>query len=198
MCNRRILFGALIIAVALISHADNAKGQLIDGFEFGVGLSMYGGDLDGNPNSDLPSYVGSGRLAAYAGVDRDMGSFRVSLLLSVGQLRGTNAQIDGRHTVLASDVLLGYRVVGPIAVYAGIGPALLVPDYARTTANAVLDEWAVDGSHFALTFPVGVLLQDRVRIGLRLTNSDMIDGYRGGASKDILGQFTVGYRLRLN
>ena len=186
-----LLFALVTLNICTTSHAQ----RLVDGYRISVGLAMYGGDLDGNPNSDLPSYVGAGRLLVQAGADHEFGNLRLALELGFAQLKGTNVLVDGTHTVLSSDVVLSYNVYGPIAVYAGVGPSVVLPKYDRMTPNAVLDGWATEGAHFEMTFPIGVILQETVRIGLRLTNSDTVDGYVGGSSKDIMGQFSIGYRF---
>lgn len=187
----------LLLAAFGVTMPASLRAQgFIDGIQIGVGLSMYGGDLDGNSGSDLPSYVGLSRLQAYAGIDKDIGPTRVALEFSFGQLRALNEQVDGVHTVLSADVTVGYMALGPIGLYAGVGPSIVLPSYSRQSPSAVLDGWAVDGPHFALTFPVGVVVQDRVRVGLRFSTSDLLDGFEGGNSRDVMGSLSVGIRIR--
>ncbi len=197
---KSLFAGALLFAVAALIGTSPVRAQgIVDGFQFGIGLSMYGGDLDGNPNSDLPSYVGSSRLLVYAGADHEFGGrmsdLRFGLEVSFAQIKGSNALVDGKHSMLTTDALLSYRVFGPVALYAGVGASMISPSYARQTPNAVLDGWAVEGTHMKVMFPIGVILQDAVRIGFRLSPSDQIDGYVGGSSNDILGRLSVGYRF---
>lgn len=186
----------MLAAFAVVSPVSSTAQAVIDGFQVGVGLSMYGGDLDGNSGSDLPSYVGSSRVHAFVGVDKDVGPTRIGLEFSFGQLRAINEQVDGTHTVLSADVTVAYMELGPIGFYAGVGPSMVLPSYERTSPSAVLDGWAVDGPHFAMTFPVGVVVQEKVRVGLRFSMSDLLDGFEGGKSRDVMGSLSVGIRIR--
>lgn len=191
---RALVVGALIaLAVPRVADAQSA----IDRVRFGIGLSMYGGDLDGNVGSDLPSYVGSSRLLAFAGVERPAGPIRVGFDLTFGQLRATSLSFDGTHSVFSADVTGSRAMYGPITLYAGFGPSLVLSNYDPSGGPGPGGEYS-GGARFAMTFPIGVIIEDVVRIAIRLSATDRLDGFAGGSRRDVMGMLSIGYNFRVN
>ncbi|MCB0719798.1 MAG: hypothetical protein KDD65_15225 [Bacteroidetes bacterium] len=189
---------ALLSTLLLVSvPRASAQARLVDGFSFGVGVGLYAGDLDGNPSSSLPTFVGSGHLSAYAGIDRHLGGpVAMGLEVHYNRLRGTSEFVDGAHNVISGDLIARVTPTSFVGFFLGVGPSLIVSQYSRLSPAAVLDGEATEGSKFALTIPIGVIIQENVRLGLRFSASDLLDGKDSGSNNDVLGAIMIGYRFK--
>jgi hypothetical protein len=194
------ILSIVVLFVALLGLAETSfaqNGRLIDGLSFGAGIGLYAGDLDGNPSSNIPIFVGSGHLTAYAGADKHLGgAIGVGLELHYNRMRGTNEYVDGAHDMLSVDLMARIMPSKTIGFYIGVAPAMIRSTYSRLSPSAVLDGEATEGSRFAFTIPIGVMIQDNIRVGLRFSASDLLDGKAAGSNNDVLGVISVGYRIK--
>ncbi len=194
----RLLSKGTIVAI-LLSFAGSAAGQsgrFFDGFTVGTGLGLYAGDLDGNPASNIPVFVGSAHLTIFAGVDKHLGgAIGMGAELHYNRVRGTNEFVDGAHDMLSIDLMARIVPSSLIGIYMGVGPAVVRSKYSRMSPSAVLDGEATEGNRLAFTIPIGVIIQERVRVGLRFSASDLLDGKASGSNNDVLGVISIGFRV---
>lgn len=198
MLARKILIA--VVFATLFGSAETSYAQtsrLIDGYTFGAGIGLYAGDLDGNPASNIPVFVGSGHLTAFVAADKHLGgAIGVGLELHYNRMRGTNEYVDGAHDMMSVDLVARIVPSKTIGFYMGVAPAVIRSQYSRLSPSAVLDGEATEGSRFAFTIPIGVMIQDHVRVGLRFSASDLLDGKAAGSNNDVLGAISIGYRIR--
>ncbi|NNE34788.1 MAG: hypothetical protein HKN13_06110 [Rhodothermales bacterium] len=188
-----VCFGLLGTAASTSAQS----GKFIDGFTVGTGIGVYAGDLDGNPSSSIPVFVGNGHLTLYGGVDKHLGgAIGVGLELHYNRLRGVNEFVDGAHDMLSTELMARIMPFRAIGFYMGVAPAFLRSRYSRLSASAVLDGEATEGSRFVFTVPVGLIIQENIRLGLRFSASDLLDGKASGSNNDVLGTISVGYHIR--
>ncbi|NND73092.1 MAG: outer membrane beta-barrel protein [Rhodothermales bacterium] len=199
-CKRLVRISlAMIVPFVFAAGASHAQSSLISGYSIGGGLSLYGGDLDGQPTGAKIGYFGGGNLHLHAGVDRNIGSrFQVKLETQFNRISGQNGLVDGTHNLISFDLdaAVGIGPDNVVKVYAGIGPTIATHSYTDLTTIAVVAGWATEGSTFGMTIPVGVILSDRIRAGFRISMTDGFDGREGGSSKDIFGIVALSYRFQ--
>jgi len=195
--NVRIAPLALLSALLLVgSPSVSAQSRLVDGYTFGVGIGLYAGDLDGNPSSSLPTFVGSGHLSMFVGADHHLGGpVGMGVEVHYNRLRGTSEFVDGAHNLVSADLIARVTPRPFVGFYLGVGPAVVISQYSRLSPSAVLDGEATEGSRFALTIPIGVIIQDNIRLGLRFSASDLLDGKDSGSNNDVLGAIMISYRI---
>ena len=199
-CKRFVrLSFTLVVATLMFSGVSKAQSGIISGYYIGGGLSLYGGDLDGQPTGAKLAYIGAGNLHLHAGIDKNIGNrFQARLETQFNRISGQNGLVDGNHNLISFD-LTGAVGIGPgnvVRVYAGIGPTIATHSYTDLTTIAVVSGWAVEGSTFGMTIPLGVVLSDRIRAGFRVSMTDAFDGREGGSSKDIFGIVALSYRFQ--
>ena len=198
---RRI--GLALLLLILGSSAANAQSALLrpfDGASIGIGLNVYHGDLDGNPDSEFVKYVGAANLHLLAGVDRRFGALGVGLDFNYQRLTARSGRVDMANNIASLDFVVSMGVGGAnqslLRLYAGIAPTLLIPRYYRFPSDR--EGYDDLGTRFVTSFPVGIILQDRIRLGIRVTTSDLLEGYRGtGGDRDYLTFINLGYRFDL-
>jgi hypothetical protein len=200
ICKRLIRASMMLALVATVtSGVSVAQSGLISGYSVGGGLSLYGGDLDGQPAGAKLGYIAAGNLHLHAGIDKNIGSrFQVKLETQFNRIAGQNSIVEGSHNLISLD-LDGAIGIGPnnvVRVYAGIGPTLAMHSYNELSAIAVVAGWATEGSSFGMTIPMGIIFSDRIRAGFRVSMTDIFDGREGGSSKDIFGVIAIGYRFQ--
>ena len=185
-----------------VAHAQSALLRSFDGATLGLGLNIYHGDLDGNPDSDLVKYIGAANLHLLAGVDRRFGVFGAGLDFNYHRLTARSGRVDMANNITSLDftfsVGIGGAEQGFLRLYAGVAPTLLIPRYYRFTPG---DQEGYNnlGTRFVTSFPVGIILQERIRVGIRITTTDFLEGYEGtGGSRDYLTFINLGYRFDLN
>ncbi|MDX1532559.1 MAG: hypothetical protein R3362_13600, partial [Rhodothermales bacterium] len=114
-----------------------------------------------------------------------------------------SAHVDMNLNALSLNLTagVGIDVFQPdfLRFFAGVSPMLLLPSYDRVEAQAYETyDFEEMGTRFALTFPVGVVVQDVLRLGVRFTASDEFDGAVGSSGAgDFLTFLHVGYRFDL-
>lgn len=198
--SKRCIRLSLVIAVLATFGIEESQAQsgFISGYTVGGGLSLYGGDLDGQPEGAMLAYFAAGNVHLHAGVDKEIGNrFQVMLETQFNRFNGKNNIVEGSHNLVSFD-LNGSVGLGPdklFRLYAGVGPTMAFHSYNDLSTIAVVAGWAEESSSFGMTVPFGVIFSDRIRAGFRMSLTDAFDGRDGGASNDIFGIVAVSYRF---
>ncbi|NNE47799.1 MAG: hypothetical protein HKN37_14185 [Rhodothermales bacterium] len=188
--------GNLLNVLALPVQAQTAPGGLIDGYTVGIGLAMYQGDLDRNPGNKPTQFLASGNIQLMAGVDRQLAGGRFGVELHYNRLTAQNNLVAGDHNVVSLDLTYGREIVSPaVMIYAGVGPALVLSSYESQSVSADVLGIANEGAGFDLTIPIGVILQDRVRLSTRVALLDRVDGTDPLGGRDLLSNISIAYRF---
>ena len=178
------------------ASGQTASGSLIDGYTFGVGLALYQGDLDRNPDNKPAQFLASGSLQLMAGADRQLAGGRVGIELHYNRLVAENLLVSGRHNVVSLDITYGRRIGRSSAVaFAGFGPSLVLSSYQTQSVSAEVLGIANGSTGFDITIPFGVILQDRVRLSTRVALLDRIDGTDKLGGRDLLSNISIAYRF---
>jgi len=176
---------------------------LVDGVSVGVGLSSYHGDLDWNPDNGPAEFLAAGNVGVFVAADRAFGP-----IVAEGALQFNRVGIDFPGIEMAINMIGLDLTAGPsidlfrpdfLRFYAGVSPALLMTNYdgvdEAQLAGYVLDE---QPTRFVLTFPVGIVIQDVFRVGVRITPTDNFDSITGLTDDvDLLSFVSIGYRFDL-
>ncbi len=199
LCIRFIRTSLVVVAFVTFSTGVSfAQSSFISGYSVGGGLSLYGGDLDGQPTGATLGYIAAGSVHLHAGVDREFGNrFQMMLETQYNRIAGKNNIVDGNHNLVSFDLNASVGI-GPdklFRVYAGVGPTFSFHSYNDLTTIAVVAGWAEESSSFGMTVPFGVIFSDRIRAGFRFALTDAFDGRDGGSSNDIFGIIAVSYRF---
>jgi hypothetical protein len=176
---------------------------LVDGITVGVGLSSYHGDLDWNPDNGPAEFLAASNLGAFVAADRAFGPIVTEGVLQVKRIAIDFPGAEMAINMLALDLTSGPRfdLFRPdfLRLYAGIAPTLVLTNYDG------VDETEIGGYEFdrqptrlLLTFPVGIVIQDVLRIGVRVTPTDNFDSVSGRTNNmDLLTSVSIGYRFDL-
>ncbi len=203
---RRLLLSVLLAGFfAPLTRAQ----PLFDGATLGIGLTNYHGDLDWNQDRGrrrgTMGHLAAGNLTAFLGVDRAFGPVTGEAILSYTDLNVDFPQVEASLRTVSLDLTAGYTfdIIRPafIRFYAGIAPLVVVPRYDRVDQdvldNSILTFEEQDTKLF-LSFPVGIVIQDALRFGVRIMPTDNFDGARGPSGlSDFLSLIQVGYRFDL-
>jgi hypothetical protein len=192
---------AAVVAV-LVAPLVQAQ-PLVDGVSVGVGLSSYHGDLDWNPDTGPAEFLAASNLGAFVAADRAFGPIVTEGVLQVKRIAIDFPGAEMAINMLALDLTSGPRFdlfrPGLLRFYAGVSPALLLTNY-HGVDEARLGDYEFDEQpvRFLVTFPVGVVIQDVLRIGVRVIPSDNFDSITGLTNNvDLLTSVSVGYRFDL-
>jgi hypothetical protein len=196
----------------------------IDGVYFGAGINIFQGDFSANPNNNLLKHLGSAELNVLAGADKRFGAFEqyslgaeleynfLSGQLISGQQRPN--QSFSTHT-LSLDFVGNYDIPfvsqNLFRVFVGVGPMFVIspsydnfpsPERQQQLANEGIEgEWQGDlGTRVTGAVKFGLIIQDRIRIGIRAPFTDYVDGHSGinaGGSVDLVTTINLGYRINL-
>lgn len=206
MTSRPVARPFLILSLLVLCLSPLSAAQpLVDGVTLGVGLTSYHGDLDWNPDNGPAEFIAAGNLGAFVGVDRAFGPVIGEAVLSYTRIDVDYPLVEMTLGTLGLDLTAGYAFdlwrPSFLRVYAGIAPLLVSPTYDR------VDQARLDGSildferqdtRVVLSFPVGVVIQDTFRLGVRFMANDRYDGASGpSGSTDVLSFLSVGYRVDL-
>ena len=214
---------ALIIFAftAVPGHSqDSTEGEgLIDGVTVGVGLSTFFGEIDDVRGVHPLQHLAQSQAHALVGVDRDFSIGRLGLEASYNRFTGSEDQIgaaeDGTFEVeghlIGVDAIysLGFDVLqeGFFRVYLGVGATYVHPEY--TLSGSVFEDidqtyqdgnWSVNLAppRVLITNPVGIMIDDKLRLGVRVTWTDYVDGIRfKGSPWDYVTNITLGWRFDL-
>lgn len=184
---------------------------LIHGVVVGGGLAIYQGDFSRNPNHNIFKYLGTAKPTVQVGVDHRLGQFDQYGLgadLSFSHLSGaTSGKIEFSNNMLSLDFYgdyeLPYVKLGLFRVFAGGGPTLLInPAYHNFPDDADTSEkWRPDlGTRVVGAVKVGVTIYGSLKIGSRITSTDLLDGYLGfnrGGAADIVSFIKVTHRFNV-
>lgn len=202
MLLRRVLFLAV---VACLAAPGPAAQPFVDGVTAGLGLTSYHGDLDWNPDDGPAEFVAAANLTAFVGADRAFGPVTAEAVLSYTRIDVDYPLAEMTLGTLGLDLTAGYTFGAGrpvfVRVFAGVAPLLVAPSYDR------IDQAAFDRSVLSFepqetgvvwSFPVGVVIQDTFRLGVRFLATDRFDGAAGpSGARDVLSFLSVGYRVDL-
>lgn len=168
---------------------------------------MYRGDFDANQSNSLPRYLGSGDVHVFASADRRFGA-----ILAEGGVQYDRLTLNGFDAVdldvnlVSLDLTAGYHLEGPgeltLRPFVGLAPGYRTVAYDRiggayTEDPSVTEDFEQVESGMVVTFPMGVVIQDVVRIGARLTPGDNFDGFTRGSPIDAVAFVSASYRFDL-
>ena len=197
------LVRSLPLALALFCAPLLYAQPLVDGVNVGIGLSSYHGDLDWNPDNGPAEFLAAGNVGVFVSADRAFGP-----IVTEGALQFNRVGIDFPGVEMAINMISLDLTAGPsidlfrprfLRLYAGVSPALLLTNYDGVD-EAQLDGYVYDEqpARFLLTFPVGVVIQDVLRLGIRITPTDNFDSITGlTENMDFLSFVSIGYRFDL-
>lgn len=199
---RRLL--TLCFCVAFCGALAHAQ-PLVDGATVGLGLTSYHGDLDWNPDNGPAEFIAAGNVSAFVGVDRAFGPVTGEAVLSYTRIDVDYPLVEMTLGTLGLDLTAGYTFdlwrPSFLRVFAGVAPLLVSPSYDWVEQDrldrSILDFERQD-TRVVWSFPVGIVIQDTFRLGVRFIATDQFDGATGpsGAS-DLLSTLSVGYRIDL-
>lgn len=183
----------------------------VHGLSIGAGLAVYQGDFSRNPNHNVFKYLGTAKPSIELGVDHRFGQFDqfgAGADLIYSHISGaTSGKIEFQNNILSLDVYgdyeLPYVKLGLFRVFAGAGPMLLInPSYQNFPDDANGDiRWRPDlGTRFVGSAKFGVTIYGSVKIGTRITSTDLLDGYLGfhrDGLTDIVSFIKVSHRFDL-
>lgn len=186
------------------ADADADTTAFIDAVTIGGGIATYRGDLNGGlGTTSMGSMLRSG-LDLYIGAERRFGATFLAAEAGYSRVRVRDDQFGFSNRILRAEVQGGIGIdwTSPhmVRLYSGIGflnhrPTLTNPAAVSTqyTTEAVgSDQWAV-------SIPFGVVIDRRVRIGLRWVIDDYLDNAGGDAQAyDFMLHVTIGHRISFN
>jgi hypothetical protein len=206
-CSPRTSFGRAIIVAALaflvLFTSRTAQAQpVFDGLTVGGGISMYRGNLDHNPDDNLIKYLASSTIHGMLAADRQFGWFVGETGLTYDRLRLLHTVVDARIHLVSADFTIGLPLPTPeglgVRLFAGVAPSLQLGAYRYVNrAWAERTDYEQIRSRFVLTFPMGIVFQDAVRVGMRFAASDDFDGAVGGGVTDVVAFVSVTHRFNL-
>ncbi len=180
-------------------HAQESGRPFMDGLTISPGLTIYVGDLDGNPDSNPIQYLASARLGFMIAADRRLGrKVDGGLELHFDQIKINRGAFELSNTMISLDLVGGYHLdliqTDFFRLSGGVGLTLLMPNYVRLPED--IEGVRRLGTRPVLTFPFSVSIQDRVRVGVRFTLTDYLDGFEGsGYPIDLISFVRIGYRF---
>lgn len=176
----------------------------IDAVTIGGGLATYRGDLNGGlGTTSMGSMLRSG-LDLYIAAERRFGATFLAVEGGYSRVRVRDAQFGFSNRILRAEAQGGigidWRSPHLIRLYTGIGflnhrptlanPAAVSAEYTTETVGS--DQWAV-------SIPFGIVIDRRVRIGLRWVMNDYLDNAGGDAQAyDFMLHVTIGHRISFN
>ena len=183
----------------------------IHGINLGVGLAVYQGDFSRNPEHSLVKYVaGSGKLSVRAGIDHRLGQFDqygvgadvVYNRLGGETTKGIGFQTDAVALDFYADYELPYIRQGLFRVFVGGGPNLIVsPTYENFDRIERPENFDRLGTRVTGSLKIGVTILDKIRVGTRISTTDLLDGYEGfdadETTTDFISFLNIGYRFNL-
>ena len=195
----------LFLLTAFATPAALQAQPLVDGVSIGAGLSSYHGDLDWNPNNGPAEFLAAGNVGLFVAADRSFGPVIAESALRYDRLAIDYPLVEMTLNTVSLDLTAGYGFdfIRPLffRVFAGVSPMLVMPNYERVDQEALdgsILTFQETGTHVALSFPVGIVIQDVVRLGVRFMPGDDFDGATGqSGSSDILSFVSIGYRFDL-
>lgn len=198
-CVRLALFLLLLLPCAPLLQAQ----PLVDGVTAGIGLSSYHGDLDWNPDNGPAEFLAASNLGAFVAVDRSFGPIVAETALLFNRVAIDFPDAEMTLNVLSFDLNAGPTInlfrPGFLRLYAGVSPSLVFSNFENLDI-AELGAYNVDqaSARFLLTFPVGIVIQDTLRLGIRLTTTDYFENVSGNTDNvDLLSFISIGYRVDL-
>lgn len=194
-----------LLLLALGCAAALRAQPVIDGLTLGGGVSIYQGDLDYNPGDGPVEFLSFGSPAVFVAADRAFGRIVTEATLQVDRF-SIESDLIKMHLLapslnLTAGVNMDVIEPGSVRLYAGVAPLLAMPSYDRIDQRAI-DNQGVGfeemGTHLVWTFPVGVVIQDVVRLGVRFVAGDQLDSVASPSDeRDFVTFVSVGYRFDL-
>jgi hypothetical protein len=197
------LLRSLPLVLALLCAPLLYAQPLVDGISVGVGLSSYHGDLDWNPDNGPAEFLAAGNLGAFVAADRSFGPIVAETALHFNRVAIDFPDAEMALNVLSLDLNAGPTInlfrPGFLRLYAGVSPSLVFSNFENLDV-VELGAYNVDqaSARFLLTFPVGIIIQDTLRLGIRITTTDYFENVSGNTDNvDLLSFISVGYRVDL-
>lgn len=192
-----------LVFAANAANAQPAEGSFFDGLTLGAGLSIFQGDVDSNPGNNPIIFLGNGGLHLLAELEKEVAGGAIGLSLTHDRFSGERSEVKFSSKAFGLAVTGSYPLPfiepGFVRVFAGAGPLVLLPRFDRFQPLEGLEEkFEEKGPHVVAALPVGIIVQDRVRLGTRILLSDYVDGYEGfnALDFDLLTFINLGYRIR--
>lgn len=199
-------FGWTALLLLLVAASASLHAQpLVDGVSLGAGLSSYHGDLDWNPDNGPAEFLAAGNVGLFVAADRSFGPVIAESVLRYDRVNIDYPLVEMTLNTVSFDLTagVGFNVVRPLffRIFAGVSPMLVMPRYDRVDREALessILDFEETGTHVALSFPVGIVIQDVLRLGVRFMPGDNFDGATGpSGSSDLLSFVSIGYRFDL-
>jgi len=197
------MFRSLVALVVVLAAPVLQAQPLVDGLTVGVGISTYHGDLDWNSDDGPAEFLAAGNLGAFVAADRSFGPFVMEGALHYKRIGidfpGAEMSIHMIGLDLTSGPSLHLFRPDLFRFYVGISPTLVLTGYDDVD-EAALEGYEFDEqpARFLVSFPVGIVIQDVLRIGVRVTPTDNFDSVSGLTNDvDFLTSISVGYRFDL-
>lgn len=176
----------------------------LDAVTIGGGLATYRGDLNGGlETTSMGSMLRSG-LDLYLSAERRFGTTFLALEAGYSRVRVRDAQFGFSNRILRAELQGGIGIdwTSPhlVRLYSGLGFLNHRPSHTNPAAvEAAYDTEAVGSDRWAVSIPFGVMIDRRVRIGLRWVLDDYLDNAGGDAQAyDFMLHVTIGHRISFN
>jgi hypothetical protein len=198
-----------IVVLCLVGPTLQAQstGGPIDGLTLSLGLGIYQGELDRNLSDNPVEFFALGEFSLAVHADR---AFTPRLYAEGGLVyHRFNIDVDADNgmgvNVFAFDLNAGIRIglfgrPGFLRVFGGVAPTMIATTYNFSDPGDLRTgtEFDQTSPRFIITFPVGIVLQDAWRFGVRFTTSDFVDSARvPNTGPDVISSIHVGYRFQL-
>jgi hypothetical protein len=194
------LLSVLLATILIVPRAD---AQVVDGISLGAGISMYHGEFDYNPNNRPIAFLASGTFHGFVAADRAVGPVVLESALQYDRLRMDGEALDKTVNMVSLDLTAGFALPVPqpffLRLYAGVSPAVQFNTYTRISEGwQERVGYEETGTRMVVTFPVGLVIQDAVRLGVRVAASPRFDGHAGGTNPiDVVSFVSLSYRFDL-
>lgn len=192
------------LAQAPADAADADTTAFLDAVTLGGGIATYRGDLNGGlETTSMGSMLRSG-LDLFINTERRFGTTFLAAEAGYSRVRVRDPQLGFSNRILRAEVQGGIGIdwASPhlVRLYSGIGFLNHRPSHTNPAAvNAAFDTEPVGSDQWALSIPFGVVIDRRVRIGLRWVIDDYLDNAGGDAQAyDFMLHVTLGHRISFN
>jgi hypothetical protein len=199
-----LLLSQSSVAQPMSDDADADTTAFVDAVTIGGGLATYRGDLNGGlGTTSMGSILRSG-LDLYIAAERRFGATFLAVEGGYSRVRVRDDQFGFSNRILRAEVQGGIGIdwTSPhlVRLYTGIGFLNHRPTLNNPTAvSAEYMTESVGSDQWAVSIPFGVVIDRRVRIGLRWVMDDYLDNAGGDAQAyDFMLHVTIGHRISFN
>jgi hypothetical protein len=179
-----------------------ALAQSPSGVSVGLGMGVYHGEFDGNPGNGVIRAAASAMPFGFVAVDQPVGPVVAEAGLTYHYFPMRSEPVDKNVHSFSIDLLAHVAVPLELplrlGVFGGASAAAQFQSHER-----VLPGWRDRVGYdpaavrIAVSFPVGITLQEAVRISVRVAPPGWLDGFDGGRSSfDAVSSVAVAYRFQ--